>query len=109
MNLWVTIPDGIGYYKRKSAIGRFLRYGKTKKISTTVYRIARVEGDSGPLRIWVDAWIPEHHRDGFVPGDLAWIAEGVCRTYAYVDDNGKTLAPFISSGDLEWDVRETEA
>jgi hypothetical protein len=107
LRLWVVIPAGTGFYNRKNGRGEFIRFGKTKKIDTTVYRIALDERCSGPARIWVDAWVPEHHRGGFIPGDLAWIEEGVCRAYAYVDDNQNTLAPFLASGDLEWDVRET--
>ncbi|WP_345815310.1 hypothetical protein AAGS40_23345 [Paraburkholderia sp. PREW-6R] len=102
MNLLVNIPDGVGYHKRKAGLGTFLRYERMKKIETMVYRIERMDRDVGPPRIRVDAWIPEHHRDGFLPGDLNWVGDGIYRTYAYLQDNRTTLGPFLASGDKEW-------
>ncbi|WP_144149376.1 hypothetical protein [Paraburkholderia sp. BCC1884] len=106
MNLLVPIPDGVGFYKRKNGRGLFHRFGKTKKISTMVYRIARLDHDTGPLRILADVWVPEHHRGGFIPGDLSWIGDGIYRTHVYFEDNRNSLRAFIESGDREWDVRE---
>jgi hypothetical protein len=111
LRLLVEIPDGTGYFRHGRRIGRayVTRYAKTKKIETTVYRVALVDGGRDPKRVWVDAWVPEHRRGGFIPGDLSWLGDGIYRTYAYVDDNRNTLAAFLASGDLEWDVREQTA
>jgi hypothetical protein len=59
--------------------------------------------------VWVDAWIPEDRRAGIPILDDAWVEPGVYRTRAFVDDNSKTLAPFLASGMNEMDVRETTA
>jgi hypothetical protein len=75
-----------------------------------VYRLERVMYQHrGPLFVYAEAWIPEHHRTGFLPGDLSWIGDGIYRAKAYVEFNRNTLAPFLASGDLEWDVRGKEA
>lgn len=107
MRLWIEIDDGVGYFTHGRRIGRafFTKYPRTRKIETTVYRIALIDG-SRPPRVEVDAWIPEHYRGGFIPGDPGWIEEGVYRTYVLVRDNEHTLAPFLASGDREWDVRQ---
>jgi hypothetical protein len=84
-----------------------LTYGKTKRIETMVYRLERVMYEHrGPRFVYAEAWIPEHHRGGFLPGDLDWVSEGIYRARAFVEYNRTTLAPFVESGDFEWDVRE---
>jgi hypothetical protein len=104
------IPDGIGYFKRRHARGEFMAYERLKAINTTVYRLigpdSRIDGGLPAIR--VHAWIPEHHRGAIAPNDLAWVSDGVLLCRAYLRDNKQTLAPFLASGDLEWDVRETE-
>ncbi|MGP8437165.1 hypothetical protein ACT2FY_13025 [Paraburkholderia fungorum] len=109
MRLLIEIPDGIGWLSHGRRIGRtrFSTYGKTKRIETTVYRLERVMYEHrGPRFVYADAWIPEHHRGGFIPGDLDWVGDGIYRAKAYVEFNRTTLAPFVASGDLEWDVKE---
>ncbi|SDR18797.1 hypothetical protein SAMN05443245_3417 [Paraburkholderia fungorum] len=107
----VDIPDGVGYFRHGRRIGRAVvtTYARTRKIETTVYRVALVNNEPGPKRVRVDVWVPEHHRGGFIPGDLSWVGDGIYRTFAYVDENRNTLAAFLASGDQEWDVREQEA
>jgi len=109
LRLLVVIPDGVGRFRHGRRVGRaaYVTYEKTRKIETTVYRVARDASDyRGPRQVLVDAWIPEQHRAGFLPGDLNWVGDGIYRARAYVNENRTTLAPFLASGDPEWDVRE---
>ncbi|BCQ23137.1 hypothetical protein NK8_12620 [Caballeronia sp. NK8] len=80
----------------------------TASLETMVYRLAlpKVQSKDRPF-VWVDAWIPEDRREGIPILDDAWIEPGVYRIRAYVDDNRKTLGPFLASGMNEMDVRET--
>lgn len=111
MILQVLIPDGIGYHKRRQSMGVVTTYQRHRPIMTTVYKVF------GPARrldrdlpsIYVHAWIPEHHRAAIAANDPGWVEEGVFVCRAIVKDNQRTLAPFLASGDLEWDVREQTA
>jgi len=80
----------------------------TAALETTVYRVAlpKVQNTIRPF-VWVDAWIPEDRRAGIPVLDDGWVEAGVYRTRAFIDDNSKTLAPFLASGMNEMDVRET--
>lgn len=80
------------------------------------FRVARLYGpvceshDRGTLGrgyIRVDIELPDDLRDhvsvaGFNP-------DGTIRVQVWVNTHRKTLAPFLASGDLEWDVRERTA
>jgi hypothetical protein len=76
-------------------------------LETTVNRLGlpKVQNKERPF-VWVDAWIPEDRRKGIPIMDHAWVEPGVYRTRAYVDDNRKTLAPFLASGMTEMTVTE---
>lgn len=109
MRLLVEIPDGVGRLWHGRRVGRStcITYGKTKRIETAVYRLERVMYEHrGPRFVIADAWIPEHHRGGFLPGDLDWVGDGIYRAKAFIEFNPTSLAAFVASGDLEWDVRE---
>lgn len=109
MRLWIEIPDGVGWLRHGRRVGRaqFATYGKTRRIETTVYRLERVMYEHrGPRFVYAEAWIPEHYRSGFLPGDLDWVGDGIYRAKAPIEFNSTTLAAFLASGDLEWDVRE---
>ena len=77
----------------------------TAALETRVYRLARptVQHTTRPF-VWVDAWIPEDRRSGIPVLDDAWVRAGVYRTRAFIDDNKKTLAPFLESGLDEMEV-----
>ncbi|WP_250528824.1 hypothetical protein [Caballeronia sp. ATUFL_F1_KS4A] len=80
------------------------------KLDTMVYRLALAKlRDNERQFVWADAWIPEHYRSRIPILDSKWIAQGVYRAKAFIDDNRKTLAPFLASGLEEMDVSEEAA
>ncbi|WP_060148890.1 hypothetical protein [Burkholderia ubonensis] len=61
---------------------------------------------SHPMAAWIyaDVIVPEQYRDKAAPH--AWNPDGTYPVEVPVNWNAKTLAPFIASGELEWDVRD---
>lgn len=113
MRCLIRIPTHTGWRTRRGRNGK--RYAMepfrmTASLETMVYRLAlpKVQSKDRPF-VWVDAWIPEDRRAGIPILDDAWVEPGVYRTRAFVDDNSKTLAPFLASGMNEMDLRETTA
>lgn len=56
--------------------------------------------------IRADIEMPEQYRHHAMLG--LWNEDGTYRVEVLVNHNAKTLAPFIASGDLQWDVRERQ-
>ena len=81
----------------------------TTQFETRAYRVAlpKLQSTDRPFVV-VDAWIPEDRRSGIPIWDDAWVKDkpGVYRTRAYIDENKKTLAPFLESGLNEMEVGE---
>jgi hypothetical protein len=66
--------------------------------------IGPVRGSRGiPDYIHADVELPEKYRENAMKS--GWNDDGTYRVEVNVNHNRKTLAPFIASGDLEWDVR----
>ncbi|CAE6811422.1 hypothetical protein R69746_05638 [Paraburkholderia aspalathi] len=61
-------------------------------------------GIRGATYIRADVELPEKYRNQKLM-DL-WNPDGTYPVEVVVNHNRKTLAPFLASGDLEWDVRE---
>lgn len=59
-----------------------------------------------PATAWIyaDVIVPDQYRDQAAPH--AWNPDGTYPVEVPVNWNSKTLAAFIASGDLEWDVRD---
>ncbi|MGU7784901.1 hypothetical protein [Burkholderia sp. PU8-34] len=68
----------------------------------------------GPVRTWrngksagdwiyADAILPDQYRDEASPG--AWNPDGTYPVEVVLAHNRNSLAAFLASGDLEWDVR----
>ncbi|MBR8030812.1 hypothetical protein [Burkholderia vietnamiensis] len=55
-----------------------------------------------PAWIYADVIVPDKYRDQAAPH--AWNPDGTYPVEVPVNWNAKTLAPFIASGDLEWNV-----
>jgi hypothetical protein len=64
-------------------------------------------GKRGATSIRADIELPEKYRNEKLL-DL-WNPDGTYPVEVVVNHNRKTLAPFLASGDLEWDVREMES
>ncbi|CAL8476423.1 protein of unknown function (plasmid) [Caballeronia sp. S22] len=110
MRCLIRIPTHTGWRTPRGRNGKryaMERFQLTQMLETSVYRLALpgVQSATRPF-VWVDAWIPENRRAGIPILDDAWIEPGVYRTRAYVEDNPKTLAPFLASGMAEIDLRE---
>jgi hypothetical protein len=80
------------------------------------FKVARLFGpvresnDRGTLcrgYIWADIEIPDDLRDHV--SVAGFHADGTIRVQVWVNTHRKTLAPFLASGELVWDVREQEA
>jgi len=54
--------------------------------------------------IWADIEIPDDLKPHV--SVAGFNADGTIRVQIWVNTHRKTLAPFLASGDLEWDVRE---
>ena len=67
-----------------------------------VTRVLAVRYRPGADTVEVDAWIPEARRRGVDAPKGAWVGDGVLRTRARIDQNRKSLAPLLASGELEW-------
>ncbi|WJF91986.1 hypothetical protein QS306_14535 [Paraburkholderia bonniea] len=103
MILTVRIPDGMAYYRRYRGRGEFADFEKTRLLCTTVRRVRRT---GSPEWVEVDAWIPERYRASIRATDPRWVEPGVYRTRAAIRGNERTLAPFLGSGDAQWDIPE---
>ena len=64
--------------------------------------VQRVRGFADYMRADVD--LPEKYREHAMQS--GWNKDGTYRVEVVVNHNRKTLAPFIASGDFEWDVKE---
>lgn len=60
--------------------------------------------DRGRTYVYADVEIPEDLLAHVSPGYIR--ADGTYRAEVTVNTHRKTLAAFLASGDLEWDVRE---
>jgi hypothetical protein len=49
-----------------------------------------------------DAFIPEHYRGQIGGHRSAWLTPEIRRCFVFVEDNRKSLRPFLESGDAEW-------
>lgn len=110
MRCLIHIPQSTRWHTPRGRNGRRYaaeRFRLTFPLETTVYRVAlpKIQSRLQPYVV-VDAWIPEDRRSGFPILDPGWIEPGVYRTHARIDENAKTLAPFLESGLMEMDVRE---
>ncbi|HEX7906841.1 MAG TPA: hypothetical protein VF534_01945 [Paraburkholderia sp.] len=63
-----------------------------------------IGAERGRTYIWADIQVPDDLRDHIEPKAIA--ADGTYRVQVSVNVHRKTLAAFLASGDLEWDVRE---
>ncbi|POZ81683.1 hypothetical protein C3743_15310 [Burkholderia contaminans] len=61
-----------------------------------------VEPGKGGAFIFVDVDLPEKYR--IFATARGWNADGTYRVEATVGENRRSLAAFLASGDLEWDV-----
>jgi len=61
------------------------------------------DGKNSSSWIYADVELPQQYREYALLG--AWNADGTYRVEVVVNHNRKSLAPFLTSGDLEWDVR----
>lgn len=66
----------------------------------------RKGGTLGRGYIWADIEIPEDLKPHVSVGGFN--EDGTIRVHVWVNTHRKTLAAFLASGDLEWDVREME-
>jgi hypothetical protein len=64
-------------------------------------------GERGATYIRADIDLPEKYRNEKLLD--VWNPDGTYPVEVVVNHNRKTLAAFLASGDLEWDVREKEA
>ncbi|HEV2594139.1 MAG TPA: hypothetical protein VGU01_02930 [Sphingomicrobium sp.] len=68
---------------------------------------AYIDGtERGREYIWADVEVPIDIREHMEPKSIK--PDGTYRIQVSINTHRKTLAPFLASGDLEWDVRETE-
>ena len=77
-------------------------------LHTSVRALRRiiVDGLRDEVAIEADAFIPERYRKSVLGHRSKWSSDEYRWCLVYVHDNRKTLAPFIESGDAQWDVRE---
>ncbi|HHT8835120.1 TPA: hypothetical protein ACT5B7_006647 [Burkholderia cenocepacia] len=61
-----------------------------------------LEPEKGGGFIFVDVDLPEKYRD--FSAARGWNADGTYRVEATVRENRRSLAAFVASGDLVWDV-----
>jgi len=107
MILTVQVPQEVtvfyGHYKnRMSAVEDLV------PLITSVRAIRRIfiGGHRDEVAIEADAFIPPHYRKSICGPRSKWIDDEYRRCIVYIQDNRKTLAPFITSDELELDVRE---
>lgn len=79
-----------------------------ESLLTTVHAVRYISPDDGPdvTMVEADAFIPEHRRRGLDVRASRWVTPEILRVNVWVAENRKTLAPFLASGDREWDLRE---
>ncbi|WP_175425602.1 hypothetical protein [Trinickia violacea] len=63
-----------------------------------------VQGTGKAAYIFVDVDLPEKYRE--LAARRLRNPDGTYSVEAKLEDNRKSLAPFLASGDLEWNVRE---
>ncbi|MBR7899926.1 hypothetical protein [Burkholderia multivorans] len=61
-----------------------------------------IEPEKGGAFIFVDIDLPEKYR--VLAAARGWNVDGTYRVEATVRENRRSLATFLASGDLEWDV-----
>jgi hypothetical protein len=74
--------------------------------SVRAVRLIRVDGVLDEAAVEVDAFIPKVQRRHIEGSRSKWIDSEYRRSIAYIQDNKKTLATFLASGDEEWDLRK---
>lgn len=67
-------------------------------------RESHISGEMGRGYIWADIEIGDDLREHVSVSGFN--EDGTIRVQVWVNTHRKTLAPFLASGDLEWDVRE---
>lgn len=75
---------------------------------TSVRAIRRIfiAGQRDEVAIEADAFIPAHYRKSICGPRSKWINDEYRRCIVYIQDNRKTLAEFVASGELERQIEE---
>jgi hypothetical protein len=109
MVLKVQVPQEVTvfygkYRNRMSAVEDLV------PLITSVRAIRRIfiDGRRDEVAIEADAFIPPHHRKSILGPRSKWIDDEYRRCLVYIQDNRKTLAPFIASGELEQKIVEND-
>jgi hypothetical protein len=76
---------------------------------TSVRAIRRIfiDGHRDEVAIEADAFIPPHYRKSICGPRSKWIDEEYRRCIVYIQDNRKSLAEFVTSGELERKIGES--